>query len=302
MAHSRPEAHLAIIRHTFNQAGWDVGIDKIQVGWKLDLLGFAISAEGKGRVYVPEAKRQGMLVDVAGQVEPRTADGSVLREEVDTTLVGRVSHLAAVAAEGNSYLQPMFAMARARRRVIVKQALPGGGARRVNRRVQPRLLLVKGATDKQEAYQACLRWWQAAFESGFSVPLAPRRSFPEPGEPGCAFLFSDAARERGTGYGGFSFVERQREGERESAPTMLYMAELWEERARLHLQSNKLSMPAGEAIGIIVLIDALARELEGLSHLVAFTDSDPAAAALNTANSPSPQIDCLVRWLADRHP
>ena len=196
--HSRPEAHLAIIRHTFNQAGWDVGVDKIQLGWRLDLLGFAISAEGRGRVFVPEAKRQGMLVDILSQVEPKAVDGSVLREEVDT-LVGRVSHLAAVAAEGNSYLQPMFAMARAKRRAIVKQALPGGGTRRIKRKVQPRRLHIKGVTNRQEAYQECLGWWQAAFRSGFSVPLAPRLTFPKPGEPGCAFLVSDAAREGGDG-------------------------------------------------------------------------------------------------------
>lgn len=299
--HSRPEAHLAIIKHTFSQAGWGVGIDKIQLDWQLDLLGFALSGEGQGRIFVPEAKRQGMLVDIASHVRPTSADGSVSREEVDT-LVGRVSHLAAVAAEGNSYLQPMFAMARAKRRVTTKQALPGGGTRRVKRRVQPRRLHVKGATGKQVAYQECLGWWQAAFESGFSVPLAPRRTFPEPGEPGCAFLFSDAARETGTGYGGFSFVVKCDEEGRGRKPTMLYMAELWDQHTRHDLQTNRLSMPAGETIGVIVLIDALARQLEGLTHLVAFTDSSSAAAALNTANSPSPQIDYLVRWLADHHP
>lgn len=160
----------------------------------------------------------------------------------------------------------------------------------MKRRVQPKRLRVKGATGKQEAYQACLRWWQAAFESGFSVPLAPRLTFPEPGQPGCAFLPSDAAREAGTGYGGFSFIEREEGEGRGPDPTMLFMAELWDEHTQLDLQSNKLSMPAGEAIGLIVAIDALARELGGLTHMVAFTDSDPVAAALNTANSPSPKI------------
>lgn len=36
--------------------------------------------------------------------------------------------------------------------------------------------------------------------------------------------------------------------------------------------------------------------------MVAFTDSDPVAVAINTSNSSSPQKDCLVRWLEDRHP
>lgn len=241
-----------------------------------------------------------MLVDLAGQIEPASGDGSVPRGEVDT-LVGRVSHLAAVAAEGNAYLQPMFAMARARRRAIVKRASPDGRVRSCRLRVQPRRLHVNGATRKQKAYQDCLHWWRAAFESGFSVPLAPRMDFPEPGEQGCAFLLTDAAREEGTGYGGFSFV-RSLEGQGDQAPTMLFMAEEWDQHIRDCLTSNELSMPAGEAIGAVILIDAIARELIGVTHLVVYTDCDATAAMLNTGNSPSPQMDCLARWLSARHP
>lgn len=76
------------------------------------MLGFAISAEGDGRIFVPEAKRRGMLIELAGQLDPAASDGSVARGEFDT-LVGRLSHPAAVAAEGNAYLQPMFTMAKA---------------------------------------------------------------------------------------------------------------------------------------------------------------------------------------------
>lgn len=43
--------------------------------------------------------------------------------------------------------------------------------------------------------------------------------------------------------------------------TVLFLAELWDERTRHHLQKNRLSMPAGEAIiGAITMIDALAHE------------------------------------------
>lgn len=71
---------------------------------------------------------------------------------------------------------------------------------------------------------------------------------------------------------------------------MLYMAELWDDNMRRHLQLHRLSMPMGEAIGFNVLIDAIARDLSYLTHLVTFTDSDPSATAINTSNSPSPQI------------
>ena len=53
---------------------------------------------------------------------------------------------------------------------------------------------------------------------------------------------------------------------------------------------------------MIILIDAIARELSGVTHMVVFTDSDPAAAAINTGNSPSPQIDFLMEWLQQRQP
>lgn len=118
-----------------------------------------------------------------------------------------------------------------------------------------------------------------------------------------ALLFSDTAREVGTGYGGLSFIRRRGKAGKVPKPTMLSMAEQWNQATRHDLQTKRLSMPAGEApIGVIIMIDAMARELEGLTHLVAFTDSDPAAAALNMANSPSPHIDCLERWLATAIP
>lgn len=58
------------------------------------------------------------------------------REDVDA-LVGRTSHLAAVAAEGNAYLPPMIAMVKASRRVAVKQAAPGGAVKRIRKRILP---------------------------------------------------------------------------------------------------------------------------------------------------------------------
>ena len=83
---------------------------------------------------------------------------------------------------------------------------------------------------------------------------------------------------------------------------MLFLAEKWSDRIRARLQDDQLSMPAGEAIGVVILVDAMARALSGLSHLVVLSDSRATVAAVNTGNSPSPQMDFLVRWLASRHP
>ncbi|KAL3898079.1 MAG: hypothetical protein SGPRY_012917, partial [Prymnesium sp.] len=169
------------------RGGLDVVVEKIQLGWSIDLLGFAISSEGEGRVFVPEAERQGMLIDIDKQINPASSDGAVPREEVEA-VVGRVSHLAAVAAEGNAYVR----------------------------------FFSKG-TQESRHQEGAARWIV----------------FPEPGEPGCAFLFSDAAIEAGTGFGGFSFAWRRgREGSG-LKPTMFFMAERWDERVRRHLQANR---------------------------------------------------------------
>lgn len=135
-------------------------------------------------------------------------------------------------------------------------------ARSFKQRILPRRLHFRRPSAKQKAYQDCLTWWRAEFESGFSVPLAPRKDFPEPGERGCAFVFTDAAREEGTGSGSSRSSPSQ-----PPTQTTVFMAEVCDERIRDHLVSNRLSMPAGEAIGAVALIDAVARGLQGLSHL-----------------------------------
>ena len=58
---SRPRMHLAITRRTFQEAGWQIAVEKVQLGWALDLLGLSISTMGEGCVYVPETKRRGLV-------------------------------------------------------------------------------------------------------------------------------------------------------------------------------------------------------------------------------------------------
>lgn len=103
-----------------------------------------------------------------------------------------------------------------------------------------------------EAYQGALDWWQLALQNGVSAPLAPREVLPPLTSKGCIFAFTDAARETGTGFGGFTFVEFQgREVE------CWYLAEQWDPVTLQALQSNAFSMPAGEAYGAVMLIDAI---------------------------------------------
>ena len=72
----------------------------------------------------------------------------------------------------------------------------------------PKRLAVGGDTPGQLAYRESLLWWKARLESGLVVPLAPRLAFPAIGAPHCAVVCTDAARENGTGIGGYAPVRR----------------------------------------------------------------------------------------------
>lgn len=297
---SRAQMHMEIACDTFNEAGWDTAEDKKQLGFHLDLLGFSISSANEGCIHVPEAKRLGMLSDLEKLMHPSSNDGSVEREQIET-LVGRVSHLAMVASEGNAYLKPMFAMANARRQGTRKSARRDNVWSFGKCLYKPRRLHIKGRTKAQSSFQMCLRWWKAAFEIGFSVPLAHKRSFPLPGEPGCAFIFTDAAREAGSGYGGFSIISVL-DDSHNIHHLMPFLSEVWDPDVCERLQRDDISMAAGEAFGAIALMDAMCDSLPDLSHMVIFSDSMATVQLINSNNSSSPQMDFIFRWFVERRP
>ena len=286
---SRAQVDLAIMRATFQEAGWDIAVDKVQLGLAIQELGLMCSSEGDGALTVPEAKRQGMLREIAEQQNPAAADRAVPLEDVEG-LSGRCLHIAMVAHEANPYMQPMYRMQRAKRHLPTRR-----GKRPI--KVKLSRVAVQGSKPAQIAYQQSLKWWQHALEGGISAPLSPKLAFPALGEPGTAFMFTDAAREDGTGHGAFTFV-RTADGQL----VFLYIDPRWPDDVLADLQSNKCSMPAGEGLGAVIFADLLATALMGLTHLVLFTDSSAVAAALNSNSSPSPQINHLVKWLFERHP
>jgi ribonuclease HI len=276
------------MRQTFQEAGWRVATEKVQYGLTLDLLGLGITSEGDGAMFVPEAKRRGMIEDISACQHPE--GGAVGRAELDR-LVGRASHLGQVAAEANAYLQPMYRMLHAK---VPRRSAGRAGVRKV----KPRKIRVCGTGRTQRSFQKSLAWFKAALGAGVSVPLAPRVEFPSVGEEGCVFLFTDAAREAGAGFGAFSVVQWEEDEEAE----FLYLEQRWDDEVRMALQANVISMPAGEAFGAVVMADALLKELQSASHIVVFTDSEATEAAINSANSPSPQLNVIVQWLFSRWP
>jgi hypothetical protein len=286
---SRAQVDLAIMRYTFNEAGWGIAVDKIQLGFQLNQLGMMLSSEGDGAMLVPEPKRQGMLVEIAEQQEPQDIDGAVPTEDVEG-LVGRCLHIAMAAHEANAYLQPMYAMKEAKR--TVGQRADGSKIR-----VQPSRLVVRGTKPAQVAYRESLDWWAQALHDGISTPLAPKLTFPELGEPGSHFMFTDAAREDGTGIGAFTFVEDDRGNLK-----FLYHDPRWPPDVATALQQDKLSMPAGEGIGAVAFADSLLTAVPSITHLTIFTDSSAVQQAFQSSSSGSPQLNFIVSWLFQRHP
>ncbi|KAL3927748.1 MAG: hypothetical protein SGPRY_002682 [Prymnesium sp.] len=135
---SRPETHLAIVRHTFQEApGWDIAVEKVQLGLELNLLGLGISTSGGGRLFVQEAKRQGLLLDIDEQLSAAAQGRKVARAGVEQ-LVGRLSHTAQVAQEGNAFLQPLYRVQCASYFVYMRCRTLDGGWRRSRRRILPR--------------------------------------------------------------------------------------------------------------------------------------------------------------------
>ena len=155
---------------------------------------------------------------------------------------------------------------------------------------------VAAKTPAAEEYQRAIAWWRAALESQISVPLAPKLVFPQLGAEGVAFMFTDAAREHGTGHGAFSLVRVAGELQ------FIYLDTRWHSDVQQALSEDRLSMPAGEGIGAVVFADILASTLPELQYLIVFTDSTAVVAALQTGNSPSPQLNFIVRWLFERRP
>ena len=287
---SRGQVHLQIFQDTFTEAGWRVSVEKTQYGQSLDLLGLGITTHGEGALFVPEAKQQGMVADVQAALEPAAKDGSVDREDFDR-LVGRAGNLGQVAAEAKVYLQPLYRMLNAKSKYVDRRA-----QRVVS--FKPKRIVLRGSGPTQIRCREALQWFKAALESGVSVPLAPRKQFPAVGDPGCAFCFTDAAREARTGHGGFTIVQRTDA----QHPEFLYLEQRWPADVLVALQENELSMVAGEAYGAVVLADAVLTELGDATHMVVFTDSSATEVAINTGNSPSPQLNLLVRWLVERWP
>lgn len=243
-------------------------------------------------MYVPETKRLGMMRDIDDQLAAAREGRRVCREEVER-LVGRTSHVAQVAAEGNAFLKPLYRLEKATHRVTKSCFKKGELVERRKMRVRPRWIQVGSSSVAAKEYRVALEWWRATLEAGVAVPLAPRLVFPQVGEEGCLFVFTDAARESGTGFGGFTVVE---EGPSREAK-FLFVEQRWGGDTLRRLQKDEWSMPAGEMFGAAMIVAAAVRRLKGVTHVVCFSDSVSTAKAVTSGSSAAPQLNVIVRQL-----
>ena len=241
-------------------------------------------------MFAPEAKRRGLLQTIQEQLLAcNTPDTKIPATEVEV-LIGRLGHTAQVAPEANPALGEMYRAFRSARRAISK---PKKGSKTTAARDRkPRAQFNLNAA-KNTGYKNALEWWAQALQKGVFTPLMPCIAFPHTTERGCCTLYSDAARELGTGRGGFSpvhFKEKQK-------PTFLYTSQTWPEDIRQDLIDNVISMPAGELFGLVVITLTVIKRLENASHMILYTDSDAAAIAINRNSSSSKQMDFLLQKL-----
>ena len=280
----RPNAHLLLTKRIFNEAGWRIAEDKVQLGNRLDLLGYALDAD-KQIIYVPEVKRRGLIRDIEDQLESNGK--SIVRHKLVERLVGRCIHIGPVIPEIGPYLPPMYRMVHAK----VKVNRSGSSYKRI----APFCVKVSGSGQTATAYQRSLVWLKSRLSSDVTAPLAPRLHFPKPPTPGVVALFSDAAREEGTGYGGFTVITRHR-------TEALWLAEQWSGPTLALLRANIVSMAAGELMGIAILVRALLVELPDTTHMLIFTDSKSSAEAINTNGSTSLQMNVIIDYMLDSTP
>jgi len=203
-------------------------------------------------------------------------------------LVGRLCNLAQVVLEAGPHMRGLYRLQGARQRQSRISAQAGGHRHRLKK------ICIQGETESLVQYQASLTWWSNALQRGVRVPLAVPRAFPALRAPGCAAHFGDAARECGTGAGGFMVLQRA-DGE----TFFLWSSALWPEDIGDALRADVLSMPAGELGTLVALVPAFTDAALSLgmvlTHLLCFTDSVATRAAVNQNSSGSPQLNFIVR-------
>ena len=177
---------MRIVAGTFIQAGWGVSWGKVQLNDEIEFLGLSVDAEGAGSIHCSAVRSLGMRHDISAQQKPAGAgraptDRQLVSGKRVERLVGRMGHLAQIEPAAGVHMPGLYTMER-----VTRPPREGDHGRRR----RPGKLAVWGETPAQERYQQALAWWDAAFERGLQVPLAPELTFPGLDEPGVLAAFT----------------------------------------------------------------------------------------------------------------
>ena len=219
---ARADVHLGIVRATFLEAGWEIAAEKVQAGFAIESLGLDVVTEGErapdGAIIVPEAKRRGIIRECEAQLRAAEA-GERFPIALAERTVGRLTNISQIVPEAGVFMAPLYSLIHAELKVATQQAkraLPANARERPSvlarwARERGRIAFSSERRNGRHAqrvssYTESLSWWTHALQRGVSVPLACETRFPQLGEPGVIAVFTDAAREDGTGAGGFCAV------------------------------------------------------------------------------------------------
>ena len=284
---SRPAAHCIIVIGAIRFLELEEADNKTEGGSSIVNLGLRIDI-ARGRIDCPGPKRTILLRDLrAWHADVR------LRRPFQRTFaekqVGRLGNLAQVLPELLMHMRAGFSAANASR--------PGRGGRG---KVKCAVVPLGAGSKLHVGLSALLPHAIHVVERNEGIPLAPRDAFAGMDEPGTLTLTSDASGH--DGFGGYAFLqaaplEPMILSEAWPADIVAALAEAKQRPAQRTAGAPALSMPAAELFTGWALAEAIfdAAAIDGASAaVIAVGDCEPAAAALNAASSPTPQIDRLL--------
>ena len=284
---SRGAAHCIIVISAIRFLRLEEADNKTEGGSSIVNLGLRIDL-ARGRIDCPGPKRRIMLRDLGLWLD-KVRGARAFERAFAEKQVGRVGNLTQVLPELLIHLRAGFSAANAAR--------PGRGGRG---KVKCKVVPLRAGSPMHAGLLQLLPHAINVIERNEGAPLAPRASFAEVSQGGSLTVTSDASGHDGCG--GYIFVA--------AAPLEPFivsaawpddivaaLAEAKRRPAERTAGAPALSMPAAELFTGWAVLEAArdAATLEGgIRAVIAVGDCAPAAAALNAASSPVPQMDALL--------
>ena len=284
---TRAAVYLAILVKTLVELGFVISAPKTESGEVIVNLGLRFDVRS-GRIDCPPSK-QAVLIATIEEARLAAATLQPLHRDEAERLVGRLVNISQVLPELVPYMQGGHRVVQAK-----TKSRPG------RRRRVLRLIKLKHGGAAQLQFLDLMGVAADVVGANEGIPLAPAALFRERDVPGTLTVVTDASGDvADAGAGGYAFLA--------GSPTVIFMlSEPWKESVAKAIEQStrparertpgapRFSMPAAELFASWALAEAVARR-NGVNAVIAVGDCAPAAAALNAATSPVPQMAELLR-------